>query len=66
MNIINKKCPHCSHQKADVLAIINGKILYRCCTGNVQLKKSCQYTTLPNDNTDWEQFFGSETVSKLK
>jgi len=78
MNLINRKCPctvmdengneiDCPCGKADVMAIVNGEILYKCTTGikTNKITFAHQYTLDPIDNEDWKKFFKKEAIDKL-
>jgi len=65
MNEINSQCPYCTCQTAQVQGVagVNDKYLVavKC------IEKNHQYTLDPNgDNTEWEQFFQSKYVEKVK
>lgn len=62
MNEINHKCPDCSCEKADVLAIINDKEIYVRCLAD---GKKHNYTIDPKSDEQWKKFFKPEKVKEI-
>lgn len=62
MNEINYNCPDCPCKKADVLAIINDKLIYVRCLGN---GRKHTYTIDPKSDEQWKKFFKSEKIQEI-
>lgn len=62
MNEIDHKCPDCSCKKADVLAIINDKLIYVRCLAD---DRKHNYTIDPKSDEQWKKFFKPEKVKEI-